>query len=266
MVDMSEKSSIALYYINLDSAEKRRAAVEKQEQELGLHIQRVSAVVGKELTEADLTAYDKERRHREFPFDMHPNEHACTLSHLKILRLFLESDADYAVVMEDDLLLHPDFKEGLQWATERTEGWDVLKLFTAEGKLYPTPIASEDGKWRLVFPKKILWVSCGTLYTREGARRVLEGFRRYWMAFDVQLAEVMFSSGLTVCGITPCMVNTSDPANEDYTIDAGTQGRRDMFRRRNLMQYITHRLWVWKTACRKLAMRHRLNKCLRLKS
>lgn len=268
MVDMSEKPSIALYYINLDSAEKRRAAVEKQEQELGLHIQRVSAVVGKELTEADLTAYDKERREREFPFDMYPNEHACTLSHLKVLRLFLESEADYAVVMEDDLLLHPDFNEGLQWATEHTEGWQVIKLFTADGKLYPTPISSPDGKWQLVFPKKISWVSCGTLYSREGARRVLDGFRRYWVPFDVQLAEIMLRMDITVCGITPCMVNTSDPASEDSSIDTAGESRAELVsgaKGRTLLQYLTHRLSVWAVACNKWKMRRRLAHRLRSK-
>lgn len=263
---MQGPQKINLYYINMDSAVARREAAERQALSHGLDIQRVPAVIGRELTEADLVGFDAEKRRREYHFDMTMGEHACTMSHLKALRQFLESDADMGVVLEDDFVLHPRFQEGLRWAVEHTGGWQVMKLFTDDGKLYPTPVESPDGNWRLVFPKKILWVAVGNLYTREGARRVLEGFRRYWVPFDVQLAEIMLRTDITVCGITPSLATTSDPQSQSSSIDASSKESGQVSRvevlantgRRSLCQYIRRRLGIWAVSRGKRRMRRNL--------
>lgn len=267
---MLSTPKINIYYINMDSAVARREAAEQQALSHGLDIQRVPAVIGRELTESDLVGFDAQKRRKEYHFDMTMGEHACTMSHLKALRRFLESDADMGVVLEDDFVLHPRFKEGLRWAVEHTEGWQVMKLFTEDGKLYPTQVESADGNWRLVFPKKILWVAVGYLYTREGARRVLEGFRRYWVPFDVQLAEVMLRTDITVCGITPSLATTSDPQSQTSSIDASSKESGQVSRvevlantgRRSLCQYIRRRLGIWAVSCGKWRMRRKLRRRL----
>lgn len=264
---MQSTPKINFYYINLDSAKERRDAAEQQARSQGLNIQRVPAVIGRELTESDLVGFDVEKRRKEYHFEMTMGEHACSMSHLKALRQFLESDADMGVVLEDDFVLHPQFKEGLRWAVEHTEGWQIMKLFTQDGKLYPMPVESPDGNWRLVFPKKILWGAVGYLYTREGARRVLEGFRRYWVPFDVQLAEIMLSKNIPVCGISPNLISTYDPQSQASSIDASNRETGEGSRvevlantnKRSLCQYVRRRLGIWAVSWRKWRMRRNMH-------
>lgn len=115
-------------------------------------------------------------------------------------------------------------------------------------------------------PPKILWVAVGYLYTREGARRVLEGFRRYWVPFDVQLAEVMLRGDITVCGIAPSLAITSDPQSQTSSIDASSKESGQVSRvevladtgRRSLCQYIRRRLGIWAVSRGKWRMRRNL--------
>lgn len=275
----SDLKNVRFYYINLDRSVGRKLAAEKQAAEHGIDLQRVSAVDGRLLKPEDLAAYDSKRRLSEYRADLSMGEHACMLSHLKTLKAFLETDGEYAVILEDDFLLHPRFKEGIAWLTQKTSGWQALKLYTGNGKLYPLGKRALDGsEWELVFPKKLPWVTVGNIYTREGAQTVLTCFQRYWMGFDVQWAWHLLTRDIPVCGISPGLVETADPNNLDSTIDeggsryapppteteTGAPAQPEPPSKLTASQYILHRLCVWRMAIGKLAMRQKLRKVLKI--
>lgn len=264
---MNTPPEIRYYYINLDRAKDRRASAEKQAATFNIDLQRIEAIAGKDLDIEKIEAYDRKRRLAEFAVELTANEHACILSHLKALQTFVDSGADYGVIMEDDFVLHPQFNEGIAWLTQKTSGWEALKLFTEDGsKLYPLHEPQKDVPWKIVFPKKLPWVAVGNIYTRTGAQRVLEGFKRYWMGYDVQWAWITLGEDIPCCGITPTLVNTSDPQNENSTIDA-EDSRVEYFkkhkRERTFKNYVVHRLSVWVMAYGKLRMRSRMKSLLK---
>ncbi len=256
---------VCYYFINLDGDDERRSLCEKQGREFGLSLCRVPARRGGEVAPP---AYDAFRRHKEYVHDLHPGEHGCILSHLDCLRAFLQGEGDYAVILEDDFVLHPDFNEGIRWLTEKTDGWEVVKLFTDEGKLYPLHPKQEGGPWQLVFPKTLPWVSVGNMYTRKGAQDVLDSFSRYWLPFDVQWAWNLLRWQVPVCGIAPGLVHTADPDNAQSTI--GTKEERNAITykaaaARSGMQRLRHRLSVWLMSLGKKRMRRMMEKRVRIR-
>ena len=268
-------TDVAFYYINLDRSVDRKKAAEQQAAMHGIDLQRIAAVDGRALKEEDLTAYARSKRKLEYRTDLSPGEHACILSHLKTLRLFLETDKQYAVILEDDFVLNPKFTDGINWLIHKTSGWEALKLYTEDGKIYHLNKKSDsDAAWELIFPKKIPWVSVGNIYTRQAAQTVLQSFKQYWMGFDTQLAWFLLTQKVPFAGISPSLVSTSDPDNQDSTIDDGgnryeaapilpstpestaaNSATANTKNKLTMRQYVQHRLNVWRMAYSKWMMR-----------
>lgn len=249
--------SIRYYYINLQHATDRRASAERQAVEFGIPLERIEAIYGKDLDMSRIEGFNLAQRKREFISELTPNEHACIHSHLKALRTFVESGADYGVILEDDFLLQEGFNEGIAWLTQQTSGWEALKLYTSDGKIYPLQPPLEGSRWQLIFPKKLPWVAVSNIYTRQGAQKVLECFRNYWMYYDWQLGWFWLINNIPVCGITPSLVVTSDPNNENSTIDAGAPRSEETVREkkeRKLGIYVRHRWNVWRMSMGKRRM------------
>ena len=228
--------------INLPQAETRRQAITAQAQKLGLDIQFVEAVAGRDLP-ADVPEYDRAERRKRYHYDLTPNEIACALSHRKALQTFLDSAADYAVIMEDDALLAENFNEGIREVIEQLHGWEVAKLYTDDGsRLYPLE-AESGGCVRAVFPSKILWVAVGYLYTRSGAEKLQAEPSAISLAADARIGHLLLERDIPTIGISPSLITTSDPNNEQSTIDTAESSRKEEGHRTPL-QYLRYRLSV----------------------
>ena len=92
------------YYINLDRAEARRAYMQAEIARLGLPVQRMPAVDGGLLSDADL-----QRLHpRALMHIMAKAEVACFLSHRNCWIQIAEADARFGAVFEDDIAFSDD--------------------------------------------------------------------------------------------------------------------------------------------------------------
>lgn len=267
--NMEAHPNIQYYYINLERSVDRREATEKMAADFGIKLQRIDAIAGQDLDIPSLVAYDRKRRLSEYAAELSNNEHACIMSHLKALQTFVDSGAEYGVIMEDDLQLHPQFNEGIAWLTQKTSGWEALKLWTGDGKIYPLYRKEDDSPWEIVFPKKLPWGAMGNIYTRKGAQRILEGFQRYWLGYDAQWAWVtLIEKNIPCCGISPSLVVTYDPKNEKSTIDAEKNSRVAAYakqrKEQTWKQYLFHRLCVWTMACGKWRMRQKMKSLLKI--
>lgn len=86
---MNISSQLQLYVINLDSNLERRESLVYEGSKVGLKLVRVSAVLASDLNETDENCVSSGVR-------------AAWLSHLKAMQYFLESDAEFAIIAEDD--------------------------------------------------------------------------------------------------------------------------------------------------------------------
>ena len=248
--------------INLPSAKERKSAILAQAEKFGISIEMIPAVAGKELP-AEVPEYDRAARKKVFNHDLIPNEIACTLSHIKALETFLASGAEYGVILEDDAVLAENFVEGIRDITEKLHGWEIAKLYTEEGKLYPLGVEIPGGVVQPIFPKKILWVAVGYLYTRRGAARLLEHMRPFCHQADVLIAKIILENQIPTIGVTPSLVTTSDADNTKSTID-DTGGRFGAFiRRRSFWQYLGWRWLILRISRGKQRMRSLLRRTLK---
>jgi glycosyl transferase family 25 len=116
------------WVINLDRAPERLGRIRAQLDRLGLPWTRLPAVDARAITPVQQAQLDEptyRRRHGKTPV---PGELGCYLSHVEVMHRFLESDARFALVLEDDVLLEGSLPAVLQGLARHETRWDVAKL------------------------------------------------------------------------------------------------------------------------------------------
>lgn len=261
---------VILYYINLDRDTARRDDMEQQAREQGVVLHRIPGVFGAALTPEDISAYDDKRRSKLSTVSLGKGELGCLLSHVKSFRTFLESDAKYAVIFEDDAIILPGFTDKLRYLIEHTSGWGYVKLYSDPTKMYETDLSPKDAKVKLAFHKKLPWKAVAYMITRETAQTLLNLFNKsYWLPYDAQLAYFMMRYDIPAPGVVENIVSTRNPFNEQSTINemedrrapnSCSQKRGCMCR--NLIRYLNYRWHTWAMSYLKLRGRRALRKNL----
>ena len=114
-----------LYCINLDEQPERWKYMQEQFKywEIDNYV-RVSAYDGREDDLSDILT-------GKYPENMSSGEIGCTTSHLKALKMFLETDQPYAIMMEDDCSLDLVRFWGFTWKELYAHfpyDWDVVQI------------------------------------------------------------------------------------------------------------------------------------------
>ncbi len=120
------KNMAPIYYLNLDGQPERKIYMETQFKYWEIeNYTRISAYDGRE---DDLSDIIKGR----YPEDMSSGEIGCTTSHLKAIKHFVEeTDAPYAIMMEDDVDLEVVKFWDFTWSnfvSKLPYDWDVIQL------------------------------------------------------------------------------------------------------------------------------------------
>jgi glycosyl transferase, family 25 len=113
---------ITIFLINLDRSKERLAFVERQAEKIGFQFERIPAVEGKNIPQW---------LQSEFPPDgrMSPGQVGCYASHLVIAQTMVARELPYAIVLEDDAELSPDFVNAAVRALEKLPPeWDYVHL------------------------------------------------------------------------------------------------------------------------------------------
>ncbi len=116
------------WVINLDRAPQRLARITAQLARLGLPFHRLAAVDARAMTRDQQALLDEPsycRKHGMVPV---LGELGCYLSHVQVLQGFLASDAEFALVLEDDVLLHDSLPAVLHGLALHRQRWDMCKL------------------------------------------------------------------------------------------------------------------------------------------
>ncbi|MDO9074954.1 MAG: glycosyltransferase family 25 protein [Rubrivivax sp.] len=121
-------TGLQTWVINLDRAPERLARVRAQLQQLQLPFTRLAAVDARALTPGQRAALDEPAYRRKHGMSPVLGELGCYLSHVAVMRNFLASDAAFALVLEDDVLLEPSLPAVLLGLMSHPARWDVAKL------------------------------------------------------------------------------------------------------------------------------------------
>ncbi len=232
----------ALFVINLDRSPQRLAATRTQAEALGLALERVPAVDGTKLTEAELQHhYCADRNRRDYHSQLSAGEIGCYLSHRRAWQLILERDLDYAVILEDDVILEADFGHALDLLPQAGRNWDVIKL----GAVKRRPIVDFRllGGFGLCRYKKTPISAYAQVVSRLGAQKLLQREERFSRPVDVDLQHV-WEHGLEIFGLEPFPVRI----RADEASEIGDKPRRSFFGPNSCLRLYRHRLrFAWQT-------------------
>ena len=116
------------WVINLDRAPDRLARISAQLQRLQLPFTRLPAVDARTLSPEQRSLLDEAAYCRKHGMTPVLGELGCYLSHIEVMRRFLAGSAEFALVLEDDVLVHDSLPAVLQGLMANAGRWDAVKL------------------------------------------------------------------------------------------------------------------------------------------
>ena len=225
-----------LLCINLTRAPERRLRMTEQADRLGLAIRFVDAADGADPGfDPSSGGYDAKGRSRIGP-PLLKTEIACVTSHLLALRAFLASDADHAVILEDDAVLADNFAEALADLVAVHAPRSFVRLHKPRKKIFALSLATLPCGARLMLPKRVTMEATATLYDRMAAIAMIESFASYFDAFDTHRGRT-WKSGLIGLEIWPPCVVTDAATPSTIDSGGGERPKGRAFSRRRPLQW-----------------------------
>lgn len=189
-VSHSHFARIPTYYINLASSHMRKKRMEKQfnrlRRDAALHVHftplRVDAVSEDEVRSRirkgvvqvpdSLKFGTKSILGKQYSF----RELACVLSHFKAIELAYQNGDDFALVLEDDVILVPDFFSELQKTLGGgPDDWDIIQLYTLSSSTVSRFRNLRYTQFIQWFPDH--WSTSAYLIRRTGMKKLLSMYK-----------------------------------------------------------------------------------------
>jgi len=189
-----------IFLINLDRSPDRLAFMQEQAERLGLKLERISAVAGtRGLPKWLAPRFVSETG--EILSEMSSGEVGCYASHLVTFAKIVERGLTAAIVLEDDVTLHPDFLATAQAAISAApEGWDCIHLST-HFKNPCFPVADLGSERQLVRYSRLPAGSAAYAISLGGASKLLAPSVRV-RPFDMEFRYAWITD-LDITGVYP---------------------------------------------------------------
>ena len=218
--------SVTVLCINLDKDKKRYAEIGPLLNQLTFPYQRIAAVYGKALSESFLKTFVDEDTYKLFFNGALPGagEVGCFLSHVKAWKQFLESRAEFVLILEDDARFDPTIlKDLVTKLIVHTKSWDICSLFAPLPRNKISPILKLSKAYELVRTFDETSGSVGVMLNRKAAHALLSKVYRYTLPLDHYIQRTWeFTPKLQFAIVTP------SPIIEEGTASSIAQtGRRD---------------------------------------
>lgn len=229
--------NLKVYLINLDRAQERLQRMQAKCAAAGLSFERVAAVEGASLTfpcaEFDARSYRYLHGRRVIPAEV-----GCYLSHVECARRLLASDAEHALILEDDVAFPPDFARLLQLALADAGDWDILRLSTmnkgpkfgyrklADGRSLAIALTREKGAGAYVI-------------NRTAANWIVRDLMPMRLSYDIAF-DLEYIDGLRAAFIDPVPVDQRDEAKSQ--IQNGIKAFK--YPRSRYLTVLPYRVWL----------------------
>lgn len=179
---------VVTYLINLDGSDQRLANATAQLQHEGWPFTRFAAYDGRGKALSEFTNYDDAEAQKILARSLINSELGCYLSHYGCAEKFLETDADYLVVLEDDIQVLPNFKQNLEsllnYLDQHKElDWYVVNMAAKKKKLAKDIIHFEQFTlWHAYyFPIR----GVGLVWSRKGAEEFVKLGKQIHVPVDI---------------------------------------------------------------------------------
>lgn len=171
------------WVINLDRAPERLARIGAQLQRLDLPFTRLAAVDARALSAEQSASLDATAYHRQHGMTPVAGELGCYLSHVQAMHAFLTSGALFALILEDDALLHDSLPAVLQGLMNQPTRWDVAKLSAVHSGT-PVPYAEVAPGHQLAVMLSRCTGSSAYILNRHAAQAYVQGLLPMSLPYD----------------------------------------------------------------------------------
>jgi glycosyl transferase, family 25 len=213
------------FYINLARDEVRGRAMQAAFASCRHRPQRFDAVDWRALSAQEQGRYYRADVNEALYFrGLTAGECGCYVSHLEVWRLLLNSDAPWALVLEDDVEPEPHFDAVLDSIDRLPPAWDLIKLMgRQQEKLARQQALTPDS--RLVQYSRIPILASGYAVSRAGAQKLLASRIPFARPIDVDL-RWWWENDLRVFGVMPYGLRLAQTS--DVSSIGERRGRRDL--------------------------------------
>lgn len=208
---------VVTYLINLDGSHERLDRATKQLADVHWPFERFSAVDGRGKDLTEFANYDNQGANDVLGRRLMNSELGCYLSHYRCVEKFLTTDADYLVVLEDDMKIKQDFKAKLDAVLEYLDrhkelDWYLINIAAKKKKLAKdiTQMGDMDLWHAFYFPIRGL----GLVWSRQGAEAFIQAGKIMTMPVDIFFQTWLSKNGKGL-GVWPALVR---PAGLDSDI------------------------------------------------
>jgi glycosyl transferase family 25 len=214
---------IQAFVISLPDAHSRRAAMKAMLAE-NISYEIVDAVPGRDLATRE-REFCIDRYCARFFRDMSLNEIACAVSHKRALERFLDSEAEFGLIFEDDACIEPAALRQLsELIAVRPVTFDLIKLGGYGTRLAPGRVVAQSSTVHLVAVVSPTVCSHAYLVSRSGAEKLVRTILPVREPFDAFLRNV-YQHRCAIFETSPWLATTSHNAAES-TIGARPAPRR----------------------------------------
>lgn len=232
-----------VYVINLDSAQERMQKMDKQLKAINVNYSRIQAVKGTDLTPEEIASeYSSDLNKKYFRADLSVGEIGCYISHKNAWRKMVEENIEYAVILEDDLTIEPNFVDIFQLA-DTLKKYDLIKL--SDNRAHkPTQTLTLTDDFELINFNKIPNCATGYTITLAGAKKLLAR-TKFYRPVDIDM-QFCTELNLSVYGLRPYSISENLELPSDIVaLNGGYHGKKTTSFIRNI-KYRAHLWWLRK--------------------
>ena len=205
------------FLINLERAKDRLVSCEEEFKKISLDYEIVKAIDGEKVlpTKETISEFFYTIKHGK---KVNPREVACYSSHLKALKIFLDSSEEYGLICEDDIEFNKNFSSILNKCLRTHHKFDILKLAGSEDKTkekgYPIKLIELERDYFLSLNLTYKPIAACYLINRMAAKSILKNLKVMHLPYDYALDRdwLLGVRSLTIC---PSIVNLK----KEYHID-----------------------------------------------
>ena len=154
-----------------------------------------------------LNRYDEVRNQQQYYRALTQAEIATYLSHRQAWQRMVEDDLDFAVVLEDDVLLANSFTYLARTIAQLEQPWHVLKLAEPYARVKSKAVERCGAATLVRYPNIPLGTSAYVV-SREGAEALLQWSESFYRPLDVDM-QWAWQPGIKIRGLRPYPVQVS---------------------------------------------------------
>ncbi|OQK15383.1 hypothetical protein AU255_18100 [Methyloprofundus sedimenti] len=199
--------------ISLKRATERREHIVRQMQEQNIPFEFFDAVDGRTLTEEQKSKADLELAEKLLGHTLVPGEIGCALSHIGIYEKMVQENIPSCIILEDDMIFDPQFKNIIQKIETLKNDWELIYLLHGKAKSWPLKRTLAPGfkLARYRFPsknsKRTIIFTVGYMLTLVGAKKMLKVAYPIRMPSDYLLGCIQ-TNRLKTYGVEPSCMQT----------------------------------------------------------